>query len=311
MSKENLQAVFDSLKNDGYSWSLYFFRVDRRSENPFEVSKVRFKNTTYLSNYAQNLLSTVRKFQVDSIACVQEYDGENTKVSCDKLEITNEILSSSWNHLCEATAQSCESNLKGKIMGYLLCGQAISADAKTKNVTLAKIANPLIELTNKRHVTFSATANDELDIISDDLYRLYLTIDFIAVGNILYAFNHTFEKVFNIESTLKKVKSVAVDEIISTNAFSDCHNFKQLAQHYKSSRTFITLKKDRLEKIKTIEGRCEIARTLKIPLNENSEFIVQDEKQASLLIRYLCYKIIKDDESKDLLEVGTISKISI
>ena len=309
MSKESLQAVFDSLKNNSYSWSLYFFKIDRRSANPFNVSKVRFKSSTYLTNYAQSLISTVRKFQVDSISCVQDYDGENTKVSCDKIELTNEILSSSWHQLCAATAEAGESNLKGTVMGYILCGQ--STDADIKQITMVKVANPIIKLTNKRHVTFSATTDDELDIISDDLYRLYLTIDFFVVGNCFYAFNHSFEKVFNIESTLKKVKSSAVDEIVATNAFSDSENFKKFAHEYKSARTFITLKKERLEKIKTVSGRLEIAETLKLSLNEHNAFIVQDEKQASLLIRYLCYKIIKDDESKDLLEVGTISKISI
>ncbi|MEG0270401.1 MAG: DUF4868 domain-containing protein, partial [Clostridia bacterium] len=299
----------DSLKSNSYSWSLYFFKIDRRSANPFNVSKVRFKSSTYLSDYAQSLISTVRKFQVDSISCVQEYDGENTKVSCDKIELNNEILSSSWQQLCVATAEAGEANLKGTVMGYILCGQ--SADADIKQITMVKVASPIIKVTNKRHVTFSATTDDELDIISDDLFRLYLTIDFFVVGNWFYAFNHSFEKVFNIESTLKKVKSSAVDEIVATNAFSDCANYKKFAHEYKSACTFITLKKERLEKIKTVSGRLEIAETLNISFNEHNEFIVQDEKQASLLIRYLCYKIIKDDESKDLLEVGTISKVNI
>ena len=46
-------------------------------------------------------------------------------------------------------------------------------------------------------------------------------------------------------------------------------------------------------------------------IDDNGKFVFTDEKQAWLLIKYLCYKIIKDDETKDLLEVGTVVKVEV
>lgn len=87
--------------------------------------------------------------------------------------------------------------IKGKINGYILCGQP--SEDGDKPVTFVKVANPITKLTNKKSVVFSANANDELDLITDDVCRLYLTVDFIAYEGAMYTFNHTFETVFNLE----------------------------------------------------------------------------------------------------------------
>lgn len=60
--------------------------------NPYTVYKVRFKNAGYLPQYAVSLAHMINKFQVEKIDEVHEYTGENTKVSCDKLAVNNELL---------------------------------------------------------------------------------------------------------------------------------------------------------------------------------------------------------------------------
>lgn len=79
MSKEVLKSICTSAQKDSYSWALYFFKIDKRAKQPFKVNKVRFKNDTYLWQYAKNLLSTTETFQIDQISEVQDYDGENSK----------------------------------------------------------------------------------------------------------------------------------------------------------------------------------------------------------------------------------------
>ena len=102
-----------------------------------------------------------------------------------------------------------------------------------KSVTFVKVANPITKLTNKKSVVFSSTANDELDLITDDVCRLYLTVDFIAYNDVMYTFNHTFETVFNLEKTMAKVKQHAIEEIAGTKVFSDIDTFKFLASQYR------------------------------------------------------------------------------
>ena len=259
--------------------------------------------------YAQNLLNATEAFQIDQISEVQDYDGENSKVSCDKLLLTNELISEQWKLFSQAVAASSEQKIDGKINGYILCGQP--SEHGDKSVTFVKVANPITKLTNKKSVVFSSTANDELDLITDDVCRLYLTVDFIAYSDIMYTFNHKFRTIFNLEKTMAKIKQHAIEEIAATNVFSNIDSFKSLASQYKSSRTFITLKSERISRIKNKRNRKAVADMLHLPLDTNGNFAITTAEEASLLIRYLCFKIFQDNETKDVLESNTVKKLSI
>ena len=110
---------------------------------------------------------------------------------------------------------------------------------------------------------------------------------------------------------MAKVKQGAIDEIAGTNVFSDVDTFKSLALQYKSSRTFITLKSERINRIKNKRSRKTVADMLHLPLDENGNFAITTADEASLLIRYLCFKIFQDNETKDVLEANTVTKLSI
>lgn len=292
-----------------YSWSLYFFNVDKRAKQPYKMYKVRFKNNLYLSQYATNLLNTVEKYQIDTINNVQDYDGENTKVSCDKLLLTDELISEQWENFNTAMINSSDKKIEGKINGYVLCGQPV--ETKELPMTFVKLSNPITNLKNKKSVVFTATSNDELDLITDDVCRLYLTTDFIVYNRIIYTFNHTFETLFNLEKTMAKLKQSSIDKILNTNVFSDSELFKTLASQYKSSRTFITLKSERIDRIKDKQTRERIAGMLHIQIDNDGDLVITTTDEASLLIRYLCYKIFQDNETKDVLEANTVTKLSI
>lgn len=309
MSKEVLKSICVSAQKDSYSWALFFFKIDKRAKQPFKVNKVRFKNDTYLIQYAKNLLSSTEKFQIDQISEVQDYDGENSKVSCDKLLLTSELISEQWNLLTQAIAASSDQKIDGKINGYILCGQ--SSNDGDQPVTLVKVANPITKLSNKRSVVFSASAENELDLITDDVCRLYLTVDFIVANEAMYTFNHTFETVFSLEKTMAKVKQCAINEIAGTNAFSNVEAFRTLASQYKSSRTFLTLKSERINRIKNKRSRKTVADMLNLSLDSNGNFVITTADEVSLLIRYLCFKIFQDNETKDVLEANTVTKLSI
>lgn len=173
------------------------------------------------------------------------------------------------------------------------------------------MANPITKLTNKKSVIFSTTADNELELITDDVCRLYLTVDFIVIDETMYTFNHSFETLFDIEKTMAKVKTAAINEIIDAEAISNVDKFKSYASQYRSARTFITIKGERVNRIKDKRSRKKVAEILNIKLNENGEFIINTPDEASLLIRYLCYKVFQDSETKDVLEASTITKLNI
>lgn len=310
MSKELLLQAFSEISDKNYSWSLYFFKMDRRSQNPYKMHKVRFKNTQYLTDYANHLFSIVSSLQVEKISEVQDYDGVNTKISCDKLALDNKLIAEQWSRFESSAAQESDETIKGKINGYFLVGQP-PLDSDHPTLTTVKVANPIINFTNNRSVVYKNTESDELDLFTDDICRLYLTIDFAIFNQTLYSFNHKFETVFDIEKTLSKVKEKAAEKILSTNCVSDVESFQGFIKGYKSPRTFITLNKTRVERISQNEGRQKIAGLLKIPVDPNGLLVVSDMNQASYLIKYLCYKIFQEADTKDVLEANTIIKLQL
>lgn len=309
MSKQILQDMFNILESNKYVWSLYFFKIDRRGrQQPYSTYKVRFKNDEYLPTYANSLLNATKRFQVEPISCVQDYDGENTKVTCDKISITNELISEQWTSFFNSASAATDKKIDGNLNGYILAGQP--SDESLKPVTFVKIANPVTKMNTKKSVVFTNN-NDELDLMSDDVYRLYLTVDFIVFEDNMYTFNHSFEKLFFIEKTMAKVKSAAIEKIIDTNVIANADDFEDYAKRYSSSRTFITLKDERLERIKIPRLRREIADRFNLSLDESDNFRIENAEQASVLIRYLCYKLFVDGETNDLLEASTVTKISL
>ena len=310
MSKETLLDICNADKAECYTWSMFFYKIDRRSrEQPYKFHKIRFKNDQYLLTYAKALMCSVNKFQITPIEVVQDYDGANTKVSCDKIALDHELISSPWTSFVQALGSASSDKIKGKVNGYVLFGE--SRDEENNSITFIKTANPITNLTNKKSVIFTTTAQDELEMFTDAVCRLYLNADILVTETVMYTFNHNFEALFNIEKTMAKIKNAAINAIIATDAFSDVEVFKAYASQYTSSRTFITLKSERIERVKDKRKRRSVATMLKIDLDESGNFIIDSKEKASYLIKYLCFKIFKDGETNDVLEASTISTLSI
>lgn len=64
MDKDLLIEIMNNARENIYSWSLYFFKIDRRNNNPFTAYKIRFKNNEYLPEYARILIDMVVKYQL-------------------------------------------------------------------------------------------------------------------------------------------------------------------------------------------------------------------------------------------------------
>ena len=97
-------------------------------------------------------------------------------------------------------------------------------------------------------------------------------------------------------------KEGAIERISEkTGAFSDLEQLKHFAKSYKSSRTFLTLAESRLAELNDEQGRADISRKLRLKLDGSGKIIVDNEEEASLLIRYLCYKIIEENRTNKIL----------
>lgn len=179
MSKETLLDICNADKAEYYTWSMFFYKIDRRSrEQPYKFHKIRFKNDQYLLTYAKSLMCSVNKFQITPIEVVQDYDGANTKVSCDKIALDHELISSPWTSFVQALGSASSDKIKGKVNGYVLFGE--SRDEENNSITFIKTANPITNLINKKSVIFTTTAQDELEMFTDAVCRLYLNADILV-----------------------------------------------------------------------------------------------------------------------------------
>ncbi len=139
----------------------------------------------------------------------------------------------------------------------------------------------------------------------------YLSYSLVVIGQTMYTFNHNFEALFDLEKTMAKAKVAAIEKMVDTNSIAAPETFKEYASQYTSTRTFITLKQERIDRVTDKRKRKAVASMLKIDLDESGDFIIDSKEKASYLIKYLCYKIFKDGETKDILEASTISTLSI
>lgn len=248
MDKKMLVEILRNIRTSSYSWALYFFNIDRRDSNPYTTYKVRFKSNYYLTDYANTLVEMIIKYQLEKINEIKEYTGENTKISCDSIETNNELVKEQWDYMVMDIAKASDEKIEGKYHGYILEG--VPSNISEKSVVFLKMANPIINLKNKRSTVFSFNTNGELAEFSDEVCRLQMGVDCIVIDEVIYSFNYKFEDLFNIEKTMQKVKNKALKEIIAIDAFVDKEQFEQRARAYKSPRTFITLKRERVERIK-------------------------------------------------------------
>lgn len=307
MDKNALIGTLENIRTSSYAWSLYFFNIDRRNNNPYSAYKVRFKNNYYLINYANALIDMLLKYQLKKIDEIREYTGENTKISCDSIRTSSELVKEQWDYMVTDIAEASDEKIKGKYHGYLLEG--VSLNRNEKSVVFLKMANPIINLTNKRSAVFTFNTDGELAELSDEVCKLQMNADCIIIDEMIYSFNYKFEDLFNIEKTMQKVKNKALEEIVTTDAFDNKEQFEQMARAYKSPRTFITLKRERVERIKNKRERKKVANMLKIDVSTDEKFQFKNDEEVSLLIRYLCFKIFKDEETNELLEANNVTQV--
>lgn len=309
MDKKLFVETLEKTRMITYSWVLYFFKIDRRNNNPYTAYKIRFKNDQYLHDYARILVDMVMKYQLEKISDIKDYTGENTKVSCDRIEINNELVKEQWDYFIRDVANASDEKVDGKYHGYVLEGVPLSDGGKS--VIFLKMANPIIKLKNRRSAVFTFDSNSQLIEMSDEVCKLHMDVDCIVVDGTIYSFNYKFEDLFNIEKTMQKVKNKALEEIFAIDAFESKEEFEQMARAYKSPRTFITLKNDRVEKLKNKTKRKTVANMLKIEISGDGKLIFKNEQEVSLLIRYLCFKVFKDYETKELLEANNVTQLAL
>jgi len=310
MNKAYLETCLSMAANN-YIWSLYFFNSHkpRNSSRVYESQKIRFTNNAHLVSYAEQVLSAIEAYQLSPVSQVEKYNGYNTKCSCDRLNIEDEIIQANFTSFRDSLAHAVEGNLKASYRGYVLEGQP-HPNVTGQTITLVKFANPTTRLKGKKSTYFKKGEDDLLDEITEQFFKMYLTVDCILIENNLYVFNHAFEKIFDIEQTFSKVKSEAIKSIVDAGFISNPDIFVEHAQST-HSRTFATLDDERMQRAMTPDGRNKISEDYKVPLCTNGLFEISTAEETKHLLMHLCYKAFKEAETNTILEASNVAKLTI
>ncbi|WP_370781766.1 hypothetical protein [Eubacterium ventriosum] len=112
----------------------------------------------------------VVKYQLGKITEIKDYTGEKTKFSCDRIETNNGLVKEQWDYFVEDIACASDEKIEGKYNGYVLEGTSSNNDGKS--LVFLKMANPIINLKNKRSVVFTFDADNELAEMTDEVCKL-------------------------------------------------------------------------------------------------------------------------------------------
>lgn len=305
MSEKILYEIIDEIQHNKYSWDLYFVRINKKEDNPYCAYKYTFKKADYITNYIQVLCKSVKEHQLSKIESIQNYNGENCKTSCDKLNLDDNMIRNQWENLYNSVCNSERvKNDKYKNQGYILCGNPKENELQT--IVMGKVCNPVVSAKDKFYL--KKNENDELDDITDDIFRLFRVIDFIVVGNTMYTFNHNFERFFMLEAPLKKLKNECIERIIETDAFLDINKAEEFIRKYNATKLYLGFNNYRLKKLKNIEGRKEIAELLNLEIKDD-KIVIKEKNDMINIAKYICFKIFVDKETNFTLETNTVERI--
>ncbi len=305
MTKTEIKEIFDNIPNN-YTWKLYLFGKDSRSSgSPYKITKVNFKNPDEILNFGETLVECIKKYQLDKVSEIEDYCGENPKITCDLLDLNNEVILKNWNYFKASLDNPViNSTEKVKIKGYV-----ISATPKiegVRKILFIKKANPIIKGDKTKSKTFKIDEDNSLNNFNDKIYRFYLTVDFFVIDNILYTFNLNFEEIFVLEKTLSNLKNQAIETIFSKNYLSNENKekFQSLP-----SKMYLNLNEERLNKLDNEEERQTIAENLGLRI-ENGKFILSDLDKIKNLVRYLNNRIIREEGTGKTYEIkGNVKEI--
>ena len=310
MDKTFLETCLKTAESS-YVWTLYFFssRKQRNAGYNYDSHKVRFTKSSDLISYVGQVLHAVSEYQILPISQVEEYNGYNTKCSCDRLSVDNEVIVSNFSAFRDSLANAIDADVRDSYKGYVLEGQP-NQDTTGEVVTFLKFANPTTQLKSKKNIFFKKSENSSLTEVTEQFFRMYLTVDAILIAENLYFFNHSFEKIFDVEQTLKNVKNRAIKTITDAGFISNSDKFSEYAQST-NARTFITLADERIQRASDESNRQEIGSNFGIPLDSKNLFEIADKEQTNRLLKYLCYKAFKDSETNEILEASNVSKLNV
>lgn len=222
---------------------------------------------------------------------VREYDGTCNGTTIYRISENNTDISIDINALLQGVAESDSESepLEGKAQGYIICGTMMKGDEEHQ-IKLISMNTPITTLKNR--FLYDKGAFWEMP---DKVLNLRTMMNVVIYDKTVYLLDMSGENLFNMERAYKLRCNEVVKEIASIDIVSNFEVFQETAKTGHNPRRFAAFSNTKLQLLTQEENREKVAESFGIPLTEDKEqFITNEKADAEKLVKVLCGKAMWD-----------------
>lgn len=306
MSLGKIQNVCKSLAGaEGLSLQLLKIKISKKTGISYTGREVIFSPDGALSNFVTEISEKYTSGLQDNYTGVQDYDGSVIGNVIYKISISNNLIKEDYNRLVNSLANPNTEipPLEFGAQAYVIKGK-IKLNDENKIVRLITMQKPVTVLQHK-----FLYSNSRFKEISDKVISLKTLIDIMIVDDMVYMFNLSGERLFNLERAYKKICSDKVNEIKECDFLTDFTLFEKDACSGHNPRRFISFNDSKLQALKNKEKRIAIAKKFEIIMT-NGKIDTTVKGNNNKLVKLLCNNGMVDPFDETPKEVAGARKWS-
>lgn len=305
MSIKKLKEVISNL-NCGKNWNIQVFKINvsKNSSNSsikYCCRKIELMPPEELMSHFYDIKSKYLdggENYIDSYQDLREYDGSADVHTIYKLSKDNELISMAYCDFMTAIANaSSESSPLDFNTAFLIKGY-LTLNGSNVDVKIVSMMRPVTRL-NKKYIW----SNDKFEKCESIILNFRPKIDVLIVDSVVYFFNLSGEKLFNMERSYKNICSKKVAEIEQADIVSDMESFYSVATKGHNPRRFVSFDESKLKALHNPQIIRSISEQLEIPLDKSGiKFDTSCKESSEKLVKFLCNKAVADIISKKPFE---------
>lgn len=286
MLKEITEILNKANKVDNWSINLVKINVTKREGVKYYIEELSDFDENGILRTLKDIVQIYTNGEKASLYNdIEVYNSDTISNVIYKMDITNELIKDTYDLFISALSNPDRESdpTKNKYDCYVL-KSSIDENGEDIPIKFIFMKNPIKVLKNK----FIKLGNKYKEI-TDKVIGLELSIDMIVYGNIIYFFNNSGEKLFNMERAYKAVCKEKLEKIREMEVVSDIETFMSVANSGHNPKKFISFNKEKLKLLEDKKMKDSISTKFNIPLI-NGKFDTSNDEASKKLIKLLCDK---------------------
>lgn len=284
MSLEKIKTICELLpRARELSLQLLKIKISKKTGIAYTGREIIFSPDGKLREFVEELSEKYIGGLQKNYTNVQKYDGSAIGNVIYKMYTSNDLIKEDYKKLIEslATPDTEIPPLEFDAQAYVIKG-IIEIDNEIKTVRIVTMQKPITTLRHK--FMYSSSSFKE---ISSKVISLKEQIDVLIIDDIIYMFNLSGERLFNMERTYKKICSDKLQEISDCDFLTEFSVFEKDASSGHNPRRFVSFNDRNLQELKNKKTREKIAKIFGIVL-KGGKVDTTVEGNNNKLVKLLC-----------------------